>query len=105
MLREGGAIVANDLKIAPGPVASGTDRYPEDIPAKLRAQVDDVVLVDGMDKARQAGNYRTVNTVLLGALSRRMDIAEELWLKALEKLVPGKFLQENLKAFELGRQA
>ena len=105
MLRQGGAIVANDLKIAPGPVASGTDSYPEDIPGKLRAQVDDVLLVDGMDKAKQAGNYRTVNTVLLGALSMRMDIAEELWLKALKKLVPEKFLEENLKAFELGRQA
>lgn len=105
MLRQGGAIVANDLKIAPGPVASGTESYPEGIPAKLKEQADDVVLVDGMDKAQQAGNYRTVNTVLLGALSNRMDIAEELWLEALEKLVPEKFLQENLKAFDLGRKA
>lgn len=102
MLRQGGAIVANNLKIAPGPVASGTERYPDEIPAKLKAQVDDVVLVDGMDKAQQAGNYRTVNTVLLGALSKRMDIADDLWIKALKKLVPEKFLQENLKAFELG---
>jgi len=104
MLRKGGAIVANDLKIAPGPVASGMDSYPEDIPAKLKEQVADLLLVNGMEKAQQAGNYRTVNTVLLGALSRRMDIAYDLWLKAIEKLVPAKFLQENLKAFELGRQ-
>jgi len=104
MLRKGGAIVVNDLKIAPGPVATGLDSYPEDIPGKLKSHVNDVALVDGMDKAQQAGNYRTVNTVLLGALSRRMDIEESLWVKALEKLVPAKFLNENLKAFELGRQ-
>jgi len=105
MLRKGGAVVVNDLKIAPGPVATGMDSYPDDIPGKLAAQVDDVTLVDGMDKAQQAGNYRTVNTVLLGALSKRMDIEESLWRNALEKLVPAKFLKENLKAFELGRQA
>jgi len=104
MLRKGGAVVVNDLKIAPGPVATGMETYPEDIPGKLRAQVGDVIVVDGMYKAQQAGNYRTVNTVLLGALSRRMQIDESLWLKALEKLVPAKFLAENLKAFELGRE-
>jgi len=105
MLRKGGAVVVNDLKIAPGPVATGMESYPEDIPGKLRALVGDVTVVDGMDKAQQAGNYRTVNTVLLGALSRRMQVDEALWIKALEKLVPGKFLAENLKAFELGREA
>jgi len=105
MLREGGSVVVNDLKIAPGPVATGMDSYPEDIPGKLRGQVDDVTLVNGMEMAKQAGNYRTVNTVLLGALSKRMDIDHDLWIKALEKQVPGKFLQENLKAFELGCQS
>lgn len=105
MLRQGGSVVVNDLKIAPGPVATGMDSYPEDIPEKLRNQVGDVTLVDGMDLAQKAGNYRTVNTVLLGALSLRMDIDHALWIKALEKLVPAKFLQENLKAFDLGRQS
>lgn len=105
MLRSGGAVVVNNLKIAPGPVATGVETYPEDIPGKLRAQIEDVVIVDGMEKAHQAGNYRTVNTVLLGALSKRMEISDALWIKALEKLVPGKFLAENIKAFELGQAA
>lgn len=105
MLREGGTVVVNDLKIAPAPVATGLESYTADIPEKLRAQVGDVTLVDGMAKAHEAGNYRTVNTVLLGALSKRMDIAEKLWVDALKKLVPERFLEENLRAFELGRQA
>ena len=63
------------------------------------------IIVDGMEKAHQAGNYRTVNTVLLGALSKRMEIGDALWRSALEKLVPGKFLAENIKAFELGQAA
>jgi len=105
MLRKGGGVVVNNLKIAPGPVATGIESYPEDIPAKIRALVDDVVVVDGMKLAHQAGNYRTVNTVLLGALSKRMELDNALWHAALEKLVPNKFLAENLKAFTLGQAA
>ena len=74
MLRKGGSVVVNDLKISPSPVATGLEQYPEDIPGKLQAQVADVTLVDGMEMANRAGNYRTVNTVLLGALSKRMDV-------------------------------
>jgi indolepyruvate ferredoxin oxidoreductase beta subunit len=105
MLRAGGSGVVNNLKIAPGPVATGQDSYPDDIPGKIRAVASDTVLVGGMELALKAGNYRTVNTVLLGALSNRMEIEEGFWRQALEKLVPSRFLDENLKAFELGRNS
>ncbi len=42
---------------------------------------------------------RVNNTVLLGALSLRMHLEESLWLAALHKMVPEKFLSENLAAF------
>jgi len=74
MLRAGGAVVVNNLKIAPGPVATGQTRYPEDIPGKIAAAVADTTLVEGMELALDAGNYRAVNTVLLGALAKRLDI-------------------------------
>lgn len=105
MLRPGGTVVVNDLKIMPAPVASGAERYPEDIPGKIRAACPGAIIVNGMDLAQQAGNVRTVNTVLLGALSLRMDLDESLWLAALKKMVPEKFLSENLEAFRLGRES
>ncbi|HKL49209.1 MAG TPA: indolepyruvate oxidoreductase subunit beta [Desulfuromonadales bacterium] len=105
MLRQNGAVVANNLKIAPGPVATGNAKYPQEIPKKISDQVADSTFVDGMDLAMQAGNYRTVNTVLLGTLSTRMDIETDLWKNAIKKLVPEKSLHENLEAFDLGRQA
>ncbi|WP_432822954.1 indolepyruvate oxidoreductase subunit beta [Trichloromonas sp.] len=105
MLRPGGTVVVNDLKIIPAPVAMGVETYPDNIPAKITAACPGAKIVNGMELALQAGNVRTVNTVLLGALSQRMDIAEELWLAALNKMVPEKFLNENLEAFRLGRQA
>jgi indolepyruvate ferredoxin oxidoreductase, beta subunit len=104
MLRPGGTVVVNDLKIMPAPVALGTERYPEDIPGKILAACPDALVVNGMELAHKAGNVRTVNTVLLGALSLRMDLPEPLWIAGLEKMVPERFLSENLAAFQLGRQ-
>jgi indolepyruvate ferredoxin oxidoreductase beta subunit len=105
MLRPGGAVVVNDLKIIPAPVAMGLETYPADIPARIVAACPGARIVNGMELALRAGNVRAVNTVLLGALSQRMDIAGELWQAALKKMIPEKFLTENLEAFKLGRQA
>jgi len=41
--------------------------------------------------------------VLLGAVSKRLAIADQIWQQALEKMVPKKALEINRKAFELGR--
>ena len=98
-----GTVVVNDLRIAPPSVALGKEEYPQDIPTKIRKQIDDVRLVDGLRLAEEAGNPRTVNTVLLGTLSNLLAPTEEQWIEAIKVLVPEKFLQVNLEAFKLGR--
>lgn len=105
MLRPGAAVVVNDLKIVPAPVAMGQEVYPADIPARIAGAFPETVVVNGMELATRAGNVRTVNIALLGALSRRLDLAEQHWQQALTRQVPGRFLAENLKAFELGRSS
>lgn len=102
MLRAGGTIVVNDLKIIPAPVAMGQEVYPSEIPAKLAAAFPETKVVDGMALATEAGNVRTVNIALLGVLARRLQVPSEVWRHAMEKQVPTRFLAENLKAFELG---
>jgi indolepyruvate ferredoxin oxidoreductase, beta subunit len=102
LLKKGGAVVANDLRIPPPAVLMGQETYPEGLAKRIRAQFPDFLLVDGQKLATQAGNPRAANTVLLGAVSKRLDIAEEFWLKALEKMVPKKALEINVKAFQLG---
>jgi indolepyruvate ferredoxin oxidoreductase, beta subunit len=102
MLRSGGTVVVNDLKIIPAPVAMGQDVYPADISGKLAAAVPDTKVVNGMELALKAGNVRTVNIVLLGVLARRLGLAADLWRQALQRQVPARFLEENLKAFDLG---
>lgn len=104
LLKPGGAVVANDLQISPPAVLMGQETYPVGLAERIKAQFADFLLVDGQKMATDAGNVRAANTVLLGAVSKRLSIPEEFWLKALEKMVPAKALDVNLRAFQMGRK-
>lgn len=103
LLREGATVIANDLCIPPPSVLMGQESYPADLPGKIALRFPDFILVDGQKLAIEAGNARAANTVLLGAVSKRMQIEERYWLEAIERMVPKKALEVNLKAFEVGR--
>ena len=103
-LKAGGQLITNTQKTWPMPVITGAAAYPEGIVEKLSA-VADVVAVDALALAEQAGSPKAVNVVLIGVLSKIMDIPEAAWLEALEATVPARFLELNKKAFALGRQA
>jgi indolepyruvate ferredoxin oxidoreductase beta subunit len=104
LLKPGATVVANDLRIPPPSVLMGRESYPEGIAERISERFPDFVLIDGEKLASDAGNRRAANTVLLGAVSRRLDIAEDYWLQALDKMVPRKALEINRKAFLLGRE-
>lgn len=104
LVKPTGTVVVNNLRIAPPSVALGISTYPADIDLKMRARVANLRIVDGLQLAEQAGNARTVNTVLLGALSTTLAPRHEQWLAAIRSLVPARLLDVNLAAFELGRQ-
>lgn len=104
LLKPGASVIANDLRISPPSVLMGQEPYPEGLADVIRERFPDFVLLDGQELASEAGNPRAANTVLLGAVSRRLDIQERFWLDALEKMVPAKALEVNLKAFRLGRE-
>lgn len=103
LLKAGGTVIANDLKISPPSVLMGQELYPAELDKRIKEQFNDFLLVDCQHIANEAGNVRTANTVLLGAISRRLNIAEEFWITALEKMVPAKAVEVNKKAFMLGR--
>ncbi|QEM68467.1 indolepyruvate oxidoreductase subunit beta [Geobacter sp. FeAm09] len=105
LLKQGGTVVANDLRIAPPSVLMGREAYPEGITERIREHFPDFLLLDGQKLASEAGNVRAANTVLLGAVSRRLDIDEQYWLQAIERMVPKKALEVNKKAFLLGRSS
>ncbi len=103
-LRPGGRIIVNTQQIDPMPVITGAAAYPEDILAKLRALGLQVDAVDALEIAEQAGSAKAINIVLMGRLARYFDVPQDEWQKALERVVPAKFLALNQKAFALGMQ-
>ncbi len=104
-LTEEGTAVVNSQKINPMSVITGAAQYPGDVLEKVQSSAKNVVVLDALSIARDLGNTRAVNVVLLGALAKGMKIAKQQWLTALEKTVPARFLDLNLKAFEAGYQA
>ncbi len=103
LLRPGATVIANDLQISPPSVLMGNETYPEGLALRIGEQFTDFLLVDGQKLATNAGNVRAANTVLLGAISKRLTIDETYWLAALNKMVPSKALEINVCAFQMGR--
>ena len=87
--------------IDPMPVITGAMTYPEDIQKKLADKID-LTCVDALQAAEEAGNIKAVNVVLIGVMARNTDIAYEKWVETIRQTVPEKFLDANLKAFEIG---
>lgn len=102
-LKKGGRLITNTHRTPPMPVITGAAEYPSNIEARLR-ELADVTALEAMPLAEQAGSAKAVNVVLVGVLSRSMDIPEENWLRAIEETVPLKFAELNRRAFLLGRQ-
>ena len=103
-LKKGGRIICNTQNIDPMPVITGTMKYPDKILEKLKEKNVDVISVDAAKLALKAGNIRTVNVVLIGVLSKSMDISAESWEEVIGNTVPAKAIDVNLKAFRIGRE-
>lgn len=100
-LAEGGALIVNDEAIKPLPVLTGKAA----MPAQARRDLLDAgaLLVPAASIAREAGNAKTSNVVLLGALSARLDFPAEAWESTVAARVPAKTVEANLAALHAGR--
>ena len=108
-LAPGGKALVNDLYLVPVTVSSGQQPAVDDLDGRLAKALPGAVTVDAMKIASEgAGNPRTMNMVLAGALSALLPFGEGLWLEAMASMLTGpkaKLLDVNKKAFCLGRAA
>lgn len=99
-------IVTNTHPLPPFTVSIGQGKYPDvdDLLAKLKKRVNKLVALDADKLAHQAGSVLSLNMVMLGALSRHTDLPVEPkeLKKAIKENTKKKFLDINLKAFDLG---
>ena len=100
-LKIGGKMIANTQKINPMPVITGAAAYPENIMDRLAEKVD-LTALDALAMAKDAGNTKAVNVVLMGVMAKNTNIPYETWISAVRECVPAKFLEANLRAFDEG---
>lgn len=100
-----GVLLANDYEIIPASVADADKNYPHQAINFLRDQGLQVILIPASTIARDLGDGRMSNVVMLGALSTLLSFPEEIWPKVLQFRLPARYLEPNMKAFTAGRHA
>ncbi|MBW2055872.1 MAG: indolepyruvate oxidoreductase subunit beta [Deltaproteobacteria bacterium] len=103
-LRGDGTVVMNDHKINPPAVNLGQMSYPERIEEILEKHCGRLHVLPATRLAEEAGDIRSTNVVLLGALSHLCSIREGLWIDVILKRLPPKVHSLNQRAFSLGRR-
>lgn len=84
------------------PVITGAMQYPQGLVEKIKEKGINITSIDALSLAEQAGSSKAVNVVLIGILAKHMDIDKNIWLETIKTTVPAKFIDMNLKAFDLG---
>jgi indolepyruvate ferredoxin oxidoreductase beta subunit len=107
-LKKGGKVLMNTQEIDPMPVITGAVKYPEGITERIAKQGINVLAMDAAAVALGVGNLKTVNVVMIGAMSSLPEFLCEFsyddWVKTIRECVPAKFVDVNLKAYEAGRR-
>lgn len=97
-----GTIILNRKRITPA--MFDDSKYPQGIEEKLKESGFKVYSVEAERVAKELGNVKVENSVILGFLSALLNFKEETWIEVLKESVPPKTVEINIKAFEEGRR-
>lgn len=104
-LKPGGTLIVNTQQIDPMPVVTGAMQYPQGLIDAIREKGLNVLALDALELAQEAGNKKAVNVVMIGAMAKYLELDKDIWLESVKATVPPKFVDLNVKAFELGYHA
>src|SRR3989339_190113 len=100
-LKTGALVILNKRKVVPAGLEAAD--CPVDIKAQLEKQGFRVREIDATGIAKELGNMRVENIVLLGAVSKFLPFPESYWQGVIRESVPEKTIDINLEAFKRGR--
>jgi indolepyruvate ferredoxin oxidoreductase beta subunit len=103
MKKNGLAVVAN-TRLVPPIAAGGKFHYPDDPIHDLKQKVGNVIAIEADKIARELGDPRLVNTLLMGVISNRLEFPTDVWESVIRERVKPKFVDMNLAAFGRGRE-
>lgn len=100
-LKLDGKVIVNNHEIGPVAVLSGKVDYPQGIIEELGEKANTIV-VDAAKHARELGNSRVMNVILLGSTVKSMGLDHIDWEKIIRDNVKEQFIDINIRAFKLG---
>ena len=103
-LKKDGVLVVNDCRIDPMTVVIGAKQYPEGILEGLKEN-HPIYAIDAQKVAKELGNSKVLNSVVLGYSAKFIGFEAESWLSVVENTVPQKTIEINKKAFMEGYNA
>ena len=99
-------VITNISPLPPFTVSIGQGEYPpvDEVIDKIHTKVENVITLNGVELAQEAGNPLSLNMVMLGALigSKAVPITAEAMKETISTSTKKAFLESNLKAFDLG---
>jgi len=109
-LKPGGIAVLNTRKVYPIDVNVGAAEYPaiDSIIDALKKLGGNIIYHDFTELAGKAGTTKAMNIAVLGAYARMLEeydnapFDKEILLQAMKGRVPKRWLEANIKAFQLG---
>lgn len=107
-LRPDGLALVNNAKLVPPVVELGLFEYPDDPIGAIRAAGHRVVAFDALTIARELGEIRLGNTVMLGAIADHLPFPPDVLLDCVVKRFARKgeaVVELNRRAFAAGRAA
>ena len=102
-LKPEGKIVVNNYRIDSIPVLTGKAIYKEkEIEDELNRL--NATIINAADKAKELGNAKVMNIILLGALVKSMSLEDIDWESIIRENIKEKFVDINLQAFKNGME-
>jgi indolepyruvate ferredoxin oxidoreductase beta subunit len=101
-LKPEGKIVINDYRLPSAPILIGAVEYPEGVIEHISSIVSDVTVMKAADLAKELGNVRTMNVIIVGALIKALELEDLDWETVIKETVKPKFIEINIKALTLG---
>ncbi|MEL7626134.1 MAG: 2-oxoacid:acceptor oxidoreductase family protein [Anaerolineaceae bacterium] len=80
----------------------GKDKYPTNAEELIRERAGKLIELDGQAEARELGNPRVMNIILLGVLIRELGLQEIDWNGIIAENVKEKFVPLNQQALHVG---
>ncbi len=101
-LKKNGIVIVNTQEILPMPVIVGSAKYPDNIFEIISERTDKIIEIPALEVAEKAGSSKSVNVVMLGALTKALSLDKDLMAEAVKSTVKEKFIEVNIRAYEGG---